>query len=103
MSVPEVALRFRHAVRLTVSSLAEHPLMASRCPLRNPRLQNLRSWPVAGFDAIRTSRTPARSASSEYCTRSGMSGVSSNGTAATCVNRPIVRPPAGDNRGNRVP
>ena len=53
MSVPEVALRFRHAVRLTVSSLAEHPLMASRCPLRNPRLQNLRSWPVAGFDAIR--------------------------------------------------
>ena len=51
-SVPEVALRFRHAVRLTVASLNEHPLMAPRYPLRSPRLQNLRSWPVAGFDEV---------------------------------------------------
>ena len=51
MSVPEAALRFRHAVRLTVAS-CEHPLMAPCYPLRNPRLQNLRSWPVAGFDAV---------------------------------------------------
>jgi toxin ParE1/3/4 len=28
-------------------------LMAPCHPLRNPRLQNLRSWPVAGFDAVR--------------------------------------------------
>ena len=53
VSVPEVALRFRHAVKLTVASLTEHPLMAPCYPLRNPRLQNLRSWPVAGFDAVR--------------------------------------------------
>jgi len=53
MSMPEFALRFRHAVKLTLTSLPEHPLMAPCYPLRNHRLQNLRSWPVAGFDAVR--------------------------------------------------
>ncbi len=50
--MPEVALRFRHAVKLTVASLREHPLMAPCYPLHNPRLQNPRSWSVAGFDAV---------------------------------------------------
>ena len=53
MSVPEVALRFRHAVRVTVASLCEHPLMGPSYTVRNPRLKNLRSWPVAGFDVVR--------------------------------------------------
>lgn len=52
-AVPEIALRFREAVKGTVASLREHPLIGPRYPLRNPRLQNLRSWPVAGFDAVR--------------------------------------------------
>ena len=53
MAVSEVALRFRTAVKLTIQSLRHHPLMAPHYPLRNPRFQNLRSWPVAGFEAIR--------------------------------------------------
>jgi plasmid stabilization system protein ParE len=53
MAVPEVAVRFRAAVKLTVQSLRQHPLMAPRFPLRNSRFQDLRSWPVAGFEAIR--------------------------------------------------
>lgn len=52
MSAPEAAVRFRQSVKLTIASLCEYPLMAPRCWLSNPRLQNLRSWPVAGFDAI---------------------------------------------------
>jgi toxin ParE1/3/4 len=51
--VPEVAVRFRQAVRLTVESLREHPRMASLYPFGNPRLGDLRAWPVAGFEAIR--------------------------------------------------
>jgi plasmid stabilization system protein ParE len=52
MAVPEIALRFREAVKDTVASLREHPLIGPRYSLRNPRLQNLRSWPVMGFEAI---------------------------------------------------
>lgn len=51
--VPEVALRFREAVRRTVQSLRGHPQVAPRYSSDNPRLQNLRTWPVAGFEAIR--------------------------------------------------
>jgi plasmid stabilization system protein ParE len=52
MAVPEIALRFREAVKDTVGLLREHPLIGRRYPLRNPRLQNLRSWPVMGIEAI---------------------------------------------------
>jgi toxin ParE1/3/4 len=45
--------RFRQAVRLTVESLREHPRMAPRYPLRNRRVQSLRAWSVAGFEAVR--------------------------------------------------
>ncbi len=51
--VPEIAIRFRNAVRDTVQSLRQHPLLGSRYQLRNTRLRGLRSWPVAGFEAIR--------------------------------------------------
>ncbi len=52
-NVPEIALRFRDAVRHTVDSLREHPLVGARYRSRKPELQNLRSWPVAGFEAVR--------------------------------------------------
>jgi plasmid stabilization system protein ParE len=51
--VPEVAVRFKRAVRDTVQSLRQYPLLGPLYRLRNPRLPNLRSWPVTGFEAIR--------------------------------------------------
>jgi toxin ParE1/3/4 len=53
INVPEVAVRFRDAVRRTVQSLRLHPLVGPRYSSSNPELQNLRSWPVTGFEAIR--------------------------------------------------
>jgi toxin ParE1/3/4 len=53
MNRPEVAVRFREAVRRTVRSLRQHPIVGPRFSSSNPQLQNLRSWPVAGFEAIR--------------------------------------------------
>ena len=50
---PEIALRFREAVRRTIQSLRQNPHVGPRYSSSNPRLQNLRSWPVAGFEAIR--------------------------------------------------
>jgi plasmid stabilization system protein ParE len=48
-----IALRFRDAVRHTVDSLREHPLVGARYRSTKPELQKLRSWPVAGFEVIR--------------------------------------------------
>ena len=50
---PEIALRFREAVRRTIQSLSQNPYVGPRYSSGNPRLQNLRSWPVTGFEAIR--------------------------------------------------
>jgi plasmid stabilization system protein ParE len=52
-NLPEIALRFRNAVRHTVDSLRAHHPVGARYPSRKPELQNLRSWPVAGFEAVR--------------------------------------------------
>ena len=52
-SLPEIADRFKDAVRHTVESLRQHPLVGARYRLSAPQLHNLRSWPVAGFEAIR--------------------------------------------------
>jgi toxin ParE1/3/4 len=52
-NLPDVAVRFRDAVRSTVESLRQHPLVGPRYHSNNPKLQSLRSWPVAGFEAIR--------------------------------------------------
>jgi toxin ParE1/3/4 len=52
-NVPEVAIRFREAVRRTIQSLRDHPQAGPRYSSDSPELQNLRSWPVAGFEAIR--------------------------------------------------
>lgn len=53
LNVPEVAMRFRDAVRSTVQSLCQHPFVGPRCRSSNPHLEDLRSWPVAGFESIR--------------------------------------------------
>jgi len=52
-NLPEIASRFRDAVRQTIESLRAHPRAGARYRLGNPPLQNLRSWPVAGFEVIR--------------------------------------------------
>ena len=53
LNLPHVAVRFRTAVRQTIQSLQQHPLVGARCDSNNPQLQNLRTWAVAGFEAIR--------------------------------------------------
>ena len=58
VNVPEVAIRFRDAVRQTVQSLRQNPLVGPRYFSSNPQLQNLRSWPVVGFEAIRVYYIP---------------------------------------------
>jgi plasmid stabilization system protein ParE len=50
---PEIALRFREAVRRTIQSLSQNPNVGPRYSSSNPSLRDLRSWPVAGFEAIR--------------------------------------------------
>ena len=53
LNLPEIAIRFQDAVRRTVESLREHPFVGPRYGSSSPQLQNLRSWPVAGFEAVR--------------------------------------------------
>src|SRR5437016_10176274 len=44
------AIRFREAVKRTIQSLSQNPHVGPRYSSSNPRVQNLRSWPVAGFE-----------------------------------------------------
>ena len=60
--VPEVAIRFREAVRRTVEFLRQNPMVGPRYSLCDPQLQSLRSWPVAGFEAIRIYYLPGQDA-----------------------------------------
>ena len=53
LDLPEIAIRFREAVEDTVRSLSDHPLIGPRIQSNEPRLRELRSWPVMGFEAIR--------------------------------------------------
>jgi plasmid stabilization system protein ParE len=46
---PQIAVRFREAVQ----SLSQNPQVGPSYSSNNSRLQNLRSWPVTGFEAIR--------------------------------------------------
>jgi plasmid stabilization system protein ParE len=59
---PEIALRFREAVRRTIQSLRQNPHVGPQYSSSNPRIQNLRSWPVAGFEAIQIYYTLAADA-----------------------------------------
>lgn len=53
LSLPEIAFRFRDSVQRTIQSLHSHPQVGPHYRSSNPQLQNLRSWPVVGFEAIR--------------------------------------------------
>jgi plasmid stabilization system protein ParE len=53
VDLPEVAIRFREALKQTIESLRLHPLVGPRYSSASARLQSLRSWPVAGFEAVR--------------------------------------------------
>ena len=53
LNVPEIALRFRNSVRRTIQELRRYPHVGANYHSSNPRLQNLRSWPVMGFESIR--------------------------------------------------
>lgn len=50
---PDVATRFKEAVRRTANAIRERPGAAPPYRVRNPRLQDLRSWPEAGFESVR--------------------------------------------------
>jgi plasmid stabilization system protein ParE len=50
---PEVAVRFGEAVKRTIQSLSQNPHVGPRYSSGASRLQDLRSWPVVGFEAIR--------------------------------------------------
>jgi toxin ParE1/3/4 len=50
---PEIAVRFKEAVGKTAKTISTQPRIAPPYHVRNPHLQNLRSWPVVGFEAIR--------------------------------------------------
>ena len=52
-NLPDIAVRFRDCVRHTIESLRDHPLVGARYRSNNPAFENLRSWPVAGFEVIR--------------------------------------------------
>ena len=58
LNLPDVAVRFRDAVRHTVLSLQQHPFIGPRYRSGNPQLQTLRTWPVTGFEAIRIYYVP---------------------------------------------
>ena len=53
LELPQVALRFKEAVKNTVNEISQYPNVATPCHLRNPELRSLRCWPVDGFEAIR--------------------------------------------------
>ncbi|HEV8060603.1 MAG TPA: type II toxin-antitoxin system RelE/ParE family toxin [Gemmataceae bacterium] len=45
----EVAERFRFQTETALTQLASMPLIGSLWPSNNPRLQDLRTWPIPGF------------------------------------------------------
>lgn len=51
--LPQVVVRFRDAVRQTVEFLRLRPVVGARYRLGRSQFHNLRSWPIAGFEAIR--------------------------------------------------
>ncbi|MGC2107961.1 MAG: type II toxin-antitoxin system RelE/ParE family toxin [Candidatus Korobacteraceae bacterium] len=53
LNLPDVALRFRHALLRTVAMLRERPAVGARYRPAHAQFRNLRSWPVMRFEAIR--------------------------------------------------
>lgn len=52
LDLPEIAVRFRDSVRNTIQSLRQHPYVGPHLS-SNQKHQNLRSWPVMGFEVIK--------------------------------------------------
>ncbi len=50
---PDIAIRFRESLRLTVNLLRKRPFVGAHCGLLNRGSQDFRSWPIQGFEAIR--------------------------------------------------
>jgi len=53
LNLPKIAVRFQDAVRHTLQAVRERPRAGPLYRLRNLQLQDLRSWPVTGFEMIR--------------------------------------------------
>lgn len=53
LDLPEIAVRFKEAVKHTSKVIRQQPLAGPVYGLRNPQLQNLRSWPITGFESVR--------------------------------------------------
>ena len=51
--LPEIARRYRLAVRQAIANLSANPARGSPKRVSDPRLAELRTWPVAGFDDFR--------------------------------------------------
>ena len=51
--LPEIASRFKDAVKRTVREVSLHPQIGAPVHSRNLHLQGLRAWPVQRFPAIR--------------------------------------------------
>jgi plasmid stabilization system protein ParE len=80
LNVPEVAVRFRDAVRKTVQSLCQHPQVGAHGPSSSPGLRNPRTCPSrdlkpSGFTIVWV-KTP--SVSFESYTADAMFGASSD-------------------------
>ena len=56
--VPDVAMRFRAAVRESIDRLLAMPESGAPKRLPNRRLAGLRTWPVRGFDEFRVYYIP---------------------------------------------
>lgn len=46
----DAAIRFLQSARTTMERLAASPLIGGRVRLRHPQLQDVRKWPVEGFE-----------------------------------------------------
>ncbi len=50
--VPHTADRFVDAVESTIEKLTKNPRVGTPRKFKNPRLQDLRQWPVRGFEVV---------------------------------------------------
>lgn len=53
LNVPDVAGRFKEAVRKSAKEIREHPRVGQSVALQSAQVSGLRSWPVMGFGAWR--------------------------------------------------
>lgn len=53
LNLSEIAVRFEDSVRRTIQELRRHPQIGAHYQSTNPKLENVRAWPVTGFEAVR--------------------------------------------------